>query len=152
MRKDSNKTTTYGGGTDQTADGKLRVQVIKASHIFTISNNTINEFAFGINRNVTDVGAGPSTLPRFDLSFVDQAFAVPGPAQFKQFRTGTVYHFLDTLSLIHGNHSFKAGGDIRLHRRSASSANQETLIFFALNDFRDNVPFIVSSGGNPVLD
>jgi len=30
----------------------------------------------------------------------DQAFAVPGPAQFKQFRTGTVYHFLDTLVMF----------------------------------------------------
>ncbi len=149
---DSKTTTPYGVGTDQTADGKLRVQLFKASHTFTFSNNTINEFAFGINRNVTDVGAGPSTLPRFDLSFVDQAFAVPGPAQFKQFRTGTVYHFLDTLSSVQGNHSFKAGVDIRLNRRSASSENQETLIFFALNDFRDNVPFIVSRGGNPLLD
>src|SRR6266404_7268 len=149
---DSKTTTPYGVGTDQTADGKLRVQLFKASHTFTFSNNTINEFAFGINRNVTDVGAGPSTLPRFDLSFVDQAFAVPGPAQFKQFRTGTVPHFLDTLSSVQGNHSFKAGVDIRLNRRSASSENQETLIFFALNDFRDNVPFIVSRGGNPLLD
>src|SRR6266508_2766650 len=149
---DSKTTTPYGVGTDQTADGKLRVQLFKASHTFTFSNNTINEFAFGINRNVTDVGAGPSTLPRFDLSFADQAFAVPGPAQFKQFRTGTVYHFLDTLSSVQGNHSFRAGVDIRLNRRSASSENQETLIFFALNDFRDNVPFIVSRGGNPLLD
>src|SRR6476661_2403582 len=142
---DSKTTTPYGVGTDQTADGKLRVQLFKASHNYTFSTNTINEFAFGINRNVTDVGAGPSTLPRFDLSlFVDQALAAPGPAQFKQFRTGTVYQFLDTLSSVRGNHSLKAGTDIRLNRRSARSDTQETLTFFALNDFRDNVPFIVS--------
>ena len=149
---DSKTTTPYGVGTDQTADGTLRVQLFKASHNYTFSNNTINEFAFGINRNVTDVGAGPSTLPRFDLSFVDQAIAVPGPAQFKQFRTGTVYQFLDTVSSVRGNHSLKFGTDIRLNRRSARSDTQETLIFFALNDFRDNVPFIVSKGGNPLLD
>jgi hypothetical protein len=149
---DSDTKTPYGVGTDQTADGTLRVQLFKASHNYTFSTNTINEFAFGINRNVTDVGAGPSTLPRFDLSFVDQAIAVPGPAQFKQFRTGTVYQFLDTLSTVRGNHSIKAGTDIRLNRRSASSDTQETLIFFALNDFRDNIPFIVSKGGNPLLD
>ncbi|HEX3251244.1 MAG TPA: TonB-dependent receptor [Pyrinomonadaceae bacterium] len=149
---DSRTTTPYGVGTDQTADGTLRVQLFKASHNYTFTNNTINEFAFGINRNVTDVGAGPSTLPRFDLSFVDQAIAVPGPAQFKQFRTGTVYQFLDTLSTIRGNHSLKAGIDFRLNRRSARSDTQETLTFFGLNDFRDNVPFIVSRGGNPLLD
>jgi hypothetical protein len=149
---DSRTTTPYGVGTDQTADGTLRVQLFKASHNYTFSTNTINEFAFGINRNVTDVGAGPSTLPRFDLSFVDQAIAVPGPAQFKQFRTGTVYQFLDTLSTVRGNHSLKAGIDFRLNRRSASSDTQETLTFFSLNDFRDNVPFVVSRGGNPLLD
>jgi carboxypeptidase family protein/TonB-dependent receptor-like protein len=149
---DSKTSTPYGVGTDQTADGTLRVQLFKASHNYTFSTNTINEFAFGINRNVTDVGAGPSTLPRFDLSFVDQAIAVPGPAQFKQFRTGTVYQFLDTLSTVRGNHSIKAGIDFRLNRRSAMSDTQETLTFFGLNDFRDNVPFIVSKGGNPLLD
>jgi len=149
---DSKTTTPYGVGTDQAADGTLRVQLFKASHNYTFSNNTINEFAFGINRNVTDVGAEPSTLPRFDLSFGDQAIAVPGPAQFKQFRTGTVYQFLDTVSSVRGNHSLKVGTDIRLNRRSAKSDTQETLTFFALNDFRDNVPFIVSKGGNPLLD
>jgi hypothetical protein len=149
---DSRTTTPYGVGTDQTADGTLRVQLFKASHNYTFSNTTINEFAFGINRNVTDVGAGPSTLPRFDLSFVDQAIAVPGPAQFKQFRTGSVYQFLDTLSTVRGNHSLKAGIDFRINRRSASSDPQETLTFFSLNDFRDNVPFVVSRGGNPLLD
>ena len=53
--------------------------------------------------------------------FADSAIANIGPAQFDQFRTGTVYQFLDTLSLVHGNHSFKAGLDIRLNRRSAES-------------------------------
>ena len=150
---DSDTKTPYGVGTDQTADGTLRVQLFKASHNYTFSTNTINEFAFGINRNVTDVGAGPSTLPRFDLSlFVDQALAAPGPAQFAQFRTGTVYQFLDTLSSVRGNHSLKAGTDIRLNRRSAESTVQETLTFASLNDFRDNVPFLFSKGGNPLLD
>ena len=149
---DSTTTTPYGVGTDQTAPGDLRVQLFKASHTYTISGSTVNEFAFGINHNFTDVGAGPSTLPRFDLSFVDQAIAVPGPAQFAQIRTGRVYHFLETLSTIRGNHSLKMGGEVRLNRRSAESFVQETLTFFGLNDFRDNVPFVVSRGGHPQLD
>jgi len=148
---DSDTNTPYGVGTDQSADATLRVQLFKASHNYTFSGNAVNEFGFGINRNATDVGAGPSTLPRFDLSFVDQAIATPGPAQFSQHRTATVYHFLDTLSILFGNHSIKTGGEIRLNRRSAASDTQESLIFFGLNDFRDNVPFIVSRGGNPEL-
>lgn len=147
---DSSTRVPYGVGTDQmTSEGALRVQLFKASHTYTINGSTINEFAFGINNNYSKPDAGPSTLPRFDLSFVDQAFATPGPAQFNQERTGNVYQFLDTLSLVRGNHSVKTGIDIRLNRRSALSIFQDTLIFFSLNDFRNNAPFIISRSGNP---
>jgi hypothetical protein len=149
---DSKTVTPYGVGTDQTAPGKLRVQLFKLSHNYAFSSNIVNEAAFGINRNFTNVGAGPSTLPRFSFTFFDQALAAPGPAQFNQIRTGTVYQFLDALSIIHGNHAFKMGADIRLNRRAAESIEQETLTFFSLNDFRDNVPFLISKGGNPKLD
>lgn len=150
---DSNTRVPYGVGTDQVTDnGKLRVQLFKASHNYSFSPTTINEFAFGINHNYTNPDAGSSTLPRFDLSFADQAIATPGPAQFNQTRTGVVYQFLDTLSFIRGNHSLKVGTDIRLNRRSALSVPQDTLIFFSLNDFHNNVPFIISRSGNPKLN
>ncbi|MBL8124636.1 MAG: TonB-dependent receptor [Blastocatellia bacterium] len=148
---DSKTDVPYGVASDQIAPAKLRVQLFKASHTYTLSGTSVNEFAFGINHNFTDVGAGPSTLPRFDLSFVDQALATPGPAQFAQIRTGAVYHFLDTFSFVRGNHSMKAGVDVRFNRRDAESKVQETLTFFGLNDFRDNVPFVVSRGGHPKL-
>ena len=148
---DSNTTTPYGVGTDQTADGKLRVQLFKISNNYTFSGNAVNEFAFGINRNLTDVGAGTSTLPRFNFIFVDQAIASPGPAQFDQFRTTTIYHFLDSFTYIHKNHTFKAGGDMRINRRSAESAQQDSLVFFGINDFANNAPFIAQRDGNPLL-
>lgn len=147
---DSNTKVPYGVGTDQvTTDGKLRVQLFKASHTYFFNSSTINEFAFGINDNFTHPDAGTSTLPRFDLSFVDQSIAVPGPAQFDQTRSGTVYQFLDTVSFIRGDHSIKAGADIRINRRSAESAYQDSLIYFSLNDLSNNAPFVISTGGNP---
>ena len=148
---DSKTVTPYGVGTDQEAEGTLRVQLFKLSHNYTFSGNMVNEFAFGINNNKTNPGAGSSTLPLFSFLFVDAAIAAPGPAQFNQFRTGTVYQFLDTLTFIHGNHSFRAGADIRLNRRRARSEVQETLTFFSLNDFKTNTPFIVSRSGHPEL-
>ena len=147
----SNTTTPYGVGTDQIANGKLRVQLFKFSHNYVFSSNDVNEFAFGINRNVTRPDAGPSQLPIFSFLFVDQAIANPGPAQFNQSRAGTVYQLLDTFSFIRGNHSFKAGTDIRLNRRDASSAEQQTLQFFGVNDFASNVPFIAQRSGNPLV-
>lgn len=149
---DSKTNVPYGVGTDQDADGKLRVQLFKASHNYTFNSNIVNEFAFGINHNYTRPSSGTSTLPLFSFIFVDSAIAAPGPAQFDQERTGKVFHFLDTVSWLKGNHSFKGGVDIRLNRRSAISEVQETLTFFGLNDFRTNVPFIVSRGGHPELE
>lgn len=148
---DSNTTTPYGVATDQTADGTLRVQLFKLSHNFTISSSAVNEAAFGINRNVTHPGAGPSTLPIFNFLFADSSIAGPGPAQFNQFRTGTVYQFLDSLSYLKGNHSLKFGTDIRLNRRDAESVPQFTLLFFGANDFKNGAALIGQSSGNPPL-
>ncbi len=149
---DSNTVTPYGVGTDQAAQGSLRVQLFKLSHNYVFSNNMINEAAFGINNNKTNPTGGPSPFPIFSFLFADSAIANIGPAQFDQYRTGTVYQFLDTLSLVHGSHSFKTGFDIRLNRRSASSKPQTTLQFASLTDFRNNSPFIISTGGNPLLN
>jgi hypothetical protein len=153
---DSKTTTPYGVGTDQTAEGTLRVQLFKLSHNYVFSPNMINEAAFGINHNKTNPGAGPSPFPIFSFLFGDQAIANIGPAQFNQFRTGTVYQFLDTLSIIHGNHSFKMGADIRLNRRSARSETQVTLQYLGLVredtlDLLHNFPFAESISGHPLL-
>ncbi len=148
---DSDTVTPYGVATDQTADGTLRVQLFKLSHNYTLSSQTVNDFAFGINRNVTNPSAGPSTLPIFNFLFADASIAGPGPAQFNQYRKGMVYQFLDTLSYIAGDHSLKMGTDIRLNRRDALSVTQFTLLFFGANDFRNGAALIGQSSGNPLL-
>ncbi|MBA3600617.1 MAG: TonB-dependent receptor, partial [Acidobacteria bacterium] len=148
---DSKTVSPYGVATDQTADGTLRVQLFKISNNYTISSDVVNEFAFGINRNVTNPSAGTSTLPIFNFLFADASIAGVGPAQFNQFRTGTVYQFLDTLSFVKGNHSFRAGADIRLNRREASSETQYTLLFFGANDFRNGGALFGQRSGNPLL-
>jgi hypothetical protein len=153
---DSDTDVPYGVGTDQTAEGTLRVQLFKFSHNYLSSPTTVNEAAFGINHNKTHTGAGPSNLPIVSFLFGDQGIANPGPAQFNQFRTGVVYQFLDTLSMVKGNHSLKFGTDIRLNRRAAESVTQDTLQFLDLVradtlDLRNNLPFIISRSGHPEL-
>ena len=155
---DSDTDVPYGVGTNQFANGKLRTQLFKVSHNYAFGASTTNEFGFGINHNFTDVGAGAEELPRFDLTFVDYRIATPGPAQFSQRRTGVVYHFLDTISMVRGDHSVKAGVDIRLNRRSALSRTQDTLTYFGLAGgpgsftFQSNEPFVISRSGNPELN
>jgi len=149
---DSDTDVPYGVGSTQIANGKLRTQLFKLSHNYFFDGSTVNEFGFGINHNYTYAGAGDTTIPRFDLVFVDFRINPIGPAQFEQKRTGVVYHFLDTLSLIRGDHSLKFGADVRLNRRSAESFTQDTLTFFSTNDFRTNAPFVIARGGHPELN
>jgi hypothetical protein len=149
---DSNTNVPYGVGTTQFADGKLRTQLFKISHNYFFGGTTTNEFGFGINHNYTHAGAGDTSIPRFDLTFVDFRINPIGPAQFDQIRTGKVYQFLDTLSTVRGNHSMKFGIDVRLNRRSAESITQDTLTFFSTNDLRTNAPFVIARGGNPELN
>lgn len=148
---DSKTTTPYGVGTDQVADGILRVQLFKFSHNYAFSSNVINEAAFGINNNETTPSAGPSPFPIFSFLFADSAIANIGPAQFNQIRSGTVYQFLDTLSIVRGDHSIKTGADIRLNRRTAESLTQTTYQFDTIANFKINNPFSVQTGGNPPL-
>ena len=153
---DSDTDVPYGVGTDQTAEGTLRVQLFKFSHNYLFSPTTVNEAAFGINHNKTHTGAGPSNLPIVSFLLGDQGIANPGPAQFNQFRTGVVYQFLDTLSTVKGNHSLKFGIDFRLNRRAAESITQDTLQYIDLVaadtlDLLHNLPFVVSRSGHPEL-
>ncbi len=149
---DSNTGTPYGIGTDQYADAKLRTQLLKVSHNYAFDGATSNEFGFGINHNYTDVGAGSSNIPRMSFIFVNASINGPGPAQFEQERTGVVYHFLDTLSMVRGNHSLKMGADIRLNRRSAMVGAQDVFTFFGEAELAQNQPFIMDRTGHPRLD
>lgn len=149
---DSNTDVPYGVGSTQIADGKLRTQLFKLSHNYIFGGTTVNEFGFGINHNYTYAGAGDTSLPRFDFGFIDFRINPLGPAQFEQKRTGVVYHFLDTLSTVRGNHSLKFGVDIRLNRRAAESFTQNTLTYFSMNDLRNNAPFIIARAGHPELN
>ncbi len=149
---DSDTITPYGVGSDQYAPAKLRTQLLKFSHNYVFNGTTTNEFGFGINHNYTNVEAGPSNLPRFDFSFVNFQINGPGPAQFDQERTGVVYHFLDTVTMVRGDHSLKFGGDIRLNRRSAFLGNQDTFTFFGIGELAINQPFLMARNGAPELN
>ena len=148
---DSETNVPYGVGTDQTADGKLLVQLFKASHNYAFNATTSNEFGIGVNHNYTRTEAGHTDLPRFDLSFVNFRINPVGPAQFDQERTGIVTHVLDTLTMVRGDHSLKFGLDIRFNRRDAELKPQDTLLFFSTNDFKNNAPFVISHQGHPEL-
>ncbi len=148
---DSKTITQYGIASGQTAPGTLRVQLLKLTHTRTIGTNAVNEAAVGLNRNVTYPREGDTTLPVFNFAFIDGALAQPGQALFSQYRATNDWQFVDTFSLVHDNHAWKLGTDIRVNRRDARVDQQDQFVFFSLADFANDAPFQVQRIGQPLL-
>ena len=112
---DSETTTPYGIGTDQIANGKLRVQFFKVAHNYAFSPNHDQRGGFGINRNLTMLDGAEVTVPRIVSAtfWPISALANIGPATIQPAQDrNRGYRFLDTLSLVHGGHSLELGADI----------------------------------------
>ena len=123
-----------GGGS---FSGRINDKAFAAgiSDVFSISNNLVNEFKFGYTRYVVDA------IPFFYGDSTAQQLGIPGINLPGNPATGGLPNFIvsslspagnqdyfpenlrennlqliDSLSLTHGNHNFKMGGDIRLRR------------------------------------
>src|SRR5262249_35630236 len=121
------------------------------NHVF--SPTLINELRAGANRlhiefdpdvlgkyNPQDVGitTGSPILPTFTVSGVMQFGGING---FPQGRGDTAYQFSDTLSWIHGRHSFKFGGELRRFRNNNfNRATGGTITFPSLPAFLAGTP------------
>ena len=70
-------------------------------------NNLIDPTSLGINVGINqEIG-----IPQIGIGGI--ALNLGGPAGFPQGRSDTTFVFSDTLSYLHGNHSFKIGGEFR---------------------------------------
>src|SRR5262249_45581845 len=76
-------------------------------HITFKPNLVVNAADFGINSGVTE----PLALPQISITGFNLNFG--GPAGFPQGRGDVTYVVSDTASYLHGNHSFKIGGEWR---------------------------------------
>ena len=112
-------------GFGDTRQSRRQIFTLNETHIF--GPTLVNEVRFGFNRlnitftpnNLTD----PSTLginvginqeigiPQITVGGIALNFG--GPAGFPQGRADTTFVVSDTLNYLHGNHSFKIGGEFR---------------------------------------
>jgi hypothetical protein len=76
-------------------------------HIAFVPNAQLNPLDFGIRDGVTE----PIGLPQINVT--GSNFNFGGPTGFPQGRSDTTYVFSDTLNYLHGNHSFRFGGEWR---------------------------------------
>ena len=137
--------TIPGFGDHRTAH--RQIGTINEVHIF--SPNVVNEARFGFNRiaiafvpnaqlvasnyGIDNGVSAPIGLPQITVS--DIGLNLGGPSGFPQGRFDTTGVVSDTLSYIHGKHTFKFGGEFRRFIGSSFTETAGTLAFATTADF-----------------
>ncbi|MEP6636346.1 MAG: TonB-dependent receptor, partial [Acidobacteriota bacterium] len=98
-------------------------------HIKFIPNALLNPTNFGIKDGVTEAIGLPQ------ISITGSALNFGGPTGFPQGRSDTTYVFSDTLNYLHGNHSFKFGGEFRRFLNNNFNRDPGTIGFANVNNF-----------------
>ncbi|HJT67573.1 MAG TPA: TonB-dependent receptor, partial [Pyrinomonadaceae bacterium] len=94
-------------------------------HILFTPNARLNPLDFGIKDGVTE----PIGLPQMNITGTALNFG--GPTGFPQGRSDTTFVLSDTLSYLHGNHSFRFGAEWR--RFLNNNTNKDTGAFAFAN-------------------
>jgi hypothetical protein len=118
-------------------------QIFTLNETRTISSNVVNEARLGFNRihilfspnaklnpldfNIQNGVTDPIGLPQ--ISVGGGGFNMGGPAGFPQGRSDTTFVGSDTLSYLHGNHSFKFGGEYRRFYNNNTNRDTGTFTF-----------------------
>jgi len=118
-------------------------QIFTLNETRTISSKVVNEARFGFNRihilfspnaklnpldfNIQNGVTDPIGLPQITVG--GGGFNMGGPAGFPQGRSDTTFVGSDTLSYLHGNHSFKFGGEYRRFYNNNTNRDTGTFTF-----------------------
>ncbi len=118
-------------------------QIFTLNEVHTFNSNVVNEARFGFNRihilfspnaelnpldfNIQNGVTEAIGLPQ--ISVGGGGFNMGGPAGFPQGRSDTTFVGADTLSYLHGNHSFKFGGEYRRFYNNNTARDTGTFTF-----------------------
>jgi hypothetical protein len=118
-------------------------QIFTLNEVHTFNSTTVNEARFGFNRihilfspnarlnpldfNIKNGVTEAIGLPQ--ISVGGGGFNMGGPAGFPQGRSDTTYVGADTVSKLHGNHSFKFGGEFRRFLNNNTNRDTGTFTF-----------------------
>jgi len=149
----SKTTDTYGPCASSCMRGFTNPQIIRTpngqfSFVHTFSPAVLNEFRAGYTQNVnlinTHTGGVPST------SFDDGSVGFGSYSGYPQFFKENIYSYSDMVSISHGNHNIKIGGDVRRNIENSEFNVARPSYYF--NDplfFAADSPYSVSAGVNP---
>jgi len=113
---------------------------LAVGHSWTISNNWVNNFRYGLTRQAFTKG-GDSTGNDTDFRFV----FLPNGETHTLSQIVPVHNFTDDVSWIHGNHTVQIGGNVRLISNSRVD-------FSNAFDFAEMNPSFYSGAGAPVFE
>jgi hypothetical protein len=113
---------------------------LAAGHTWTISNNWVNNFRYGLTRQAFTSG-GDSTTNDTEFRFVFQ----PNGQLHTLSQVVPVHNLTDDVSWIHGNHTVQFGGNVRL---ISNSRNDSVNAF----DFAEENPDFYAGGGPSVVN
>jgi len=142
-------------GFGDTRQGHRQVLTINETHVF--SPNVVNEVRAGANRilitfvpqnatNPASVGLagtlGPNLafLPRISIGTGGVGLLFGSERTFPQSRGDTTFVFADTVSYIHGRHSFKFGSEFRDFRNNNANSDPGQIVFNNVASFIAGTP------------
>jgi hypothetical protein len=152
----------YGWYRSTDANGPLKPQGVRGflnpsrnlfpngqvSWVHTFSPTVLNELRAGYTQNNTFVGAINPGIPQ--VGFDDGSLGFGSYAGYPQFFKENIYQYSDMVSLSHGNHSIKIGGDIRRNIENSEfnvarpSYYFNDALFFAIDQ-----PYTMTGGVDP---
>ena len=120
------------------------------SWVHTFSPSVLNELRAGYTGNKNLIETKTPGVP--DINFDDASLGFGSYNGYPQFFKENVYTYSDMLSINHGNHSFKIGGDVRRNiENSEFNVARPSYYFIDPIFFAADAPYSVSAGVNPDL-
>jgi hypothetical protein len=118
------------------------------SFVHTFSPAVLNDFRAGYTQNVTLTNTKQGGVP--STGFDDGSVGFGSYSGYPQFFKENIYTYSDMVSITHGNHNMKIGGDIRRNIENSEFNVARPSYYF--NDalfFAADAPYSVSAGVNP---
>ena len=152
-------------GFGDTRESKRQIATFSVDQ--TLSANMVNEVRLGFNRihitfspnnktnpvslGIQDGNNFAAGLPQISIQTGGFGLNFGGPSGFPQGRGDTTGVLADTLSWVHGRHSFKFGGEFRRFFNNNFNGDTATLQFLNLTQFVNGTPntFVITPGNLP---
>src|SRR5208337_376902 len=127
-------------GPDYIADGRAQNGGVNWNHTFTPT--LLNTFKLGYLRHRQNF-PGPLGAPGYDSGLGDVGVDLGLYAVLPPFFTENQFQYMDTMSLQHGKHAFKFGGEYRRTRNGSSFYNDTygTVIEWGIEDTLTDLAF-----------